>query len=141
MDAVRGTVEATIQLTKSNCYLMSHGVCSLSLIDDYYISNHDRLAQNDLLYCPRLYKQMQSAKEKDRPVPAVPCDCGHVQIMSGHQRACIAHRKELVLSVKIEDDAEPRALCDVCGGQTSLQPPEDVGKRILPLTVRAIKAP
>lgn len=139
MDAVKGTVEATIQLTKSNCYYMNHGVCSLNLIDDYFMSVHERMPQNDLMYCPRLYKQM-TAKGKDRPVPAIPCDCGHVQILSGHQRACIAERKDLVLSVKIEDDKEARALCGVCGGQTTMHAKEATGKRILSLTVRAIKS-
>ena len=138
MDAVKGTVEATIQLTKANCYYMTHGVCSLNLIDDFFISTNDRMAQNDLFYCPRLYKRMASGK--DRPVAAVPCDCGHVQMLGGHQRACIAERKGLVLPVKIEDDKEARALCGVCGGQTTIHAKEDAGKRILSITVRAIKS-
>ncbi len=138
MDAVKGTVEATIQLTKANCYYMNHGVCSLSLIDDFFVSGADRLPQNDLMYCPRLYKQMLG-KEKDKPVPAVPCNCGHVQILGSHQRACIAERKDLVLAVKIEDDKDEKPLCAVCGGQTSLHSKEATGKRILSLTVRAVK--
>lgn len=138
MDAVKGTVEATIQLTKANCYYMNHGVCSLSLIDDFYISPTERLAQNDLLYCPRLYKQMQG-KDKDKPVPAVPCNCSHVQILGGHQRACIAERKNMVLALKVEDDKEARQLCSVCGGQTTLHSKEATGKRILSITVRAVK--
>lgn len=140
MDTVKGTIEATIQLTKANCYYMNHGVCSLSLIDDLYISNTERLAQNDLMYCPRLYKMMLT-KEKDKAIPAVPCNCGHVQILSGHQRACIAERKDLLLSLKVEDDKEPRALCTVCGGQTTLHSKEATGKRILTLRVRAVKTP
>ncbi|MBQ3093894.1 MAG: hypothetical protein IJC52_01870 [Clostridia bacterium] len=139
MDAVKGTVEATIQLTKANCYYMTHGVCSLSIIDDFSFSAVERLPQNDLLYCPRLYKHMQS-KDKDRAIPAIPCDCGHVQILSGHQRACIAERKGLLLSLKVDDDKEARPLCAVCGGQTTLHSKEAAGKRILSLTVRAIKA-
>lgn len=138
MDSVKGTVEATIQLTKANCYYMNHGVCSLSLIDDLYISHTDKLAQNDLMYCPRLYKLMQT-KEKDKAVSATPCNCGHVQILSQHQRACIAERRGLVLSLKVDDKQEPRALCAVCGGQTSLHGKEATGKRILSLTVRAVK--
>ncbi len=137
MDAVKGTVEATIQLTKANCYYMTHGVCSLTLVDRFFVSQ-DRVAQNDLLYCPKLYQQMLDP-DKDKPVPAVPCNCSHVQILSGHQRACIAERKGLVLSLKIEDDKEAPALCAVCGGQTTLQGKESTGKRILSLTVRAVK--
>lgn len=140
MDTVKGTIEATIQLTKANCYYMNHGVCSLSLIDDLFISNTEKLAQNDLMYCPRLYKLM-CGKEKDKAIPALPCNCGHVQILSGHQRACIAERRDLVLSLKVDDDKEPRALCSVCGGQTSLHGKEATGKRILSLTVRAVKTP
>lgn len=140
MDTVKGTLEATIQLTKANCYYMNHGVCSLSLIDDLFISNTERLAQNDLMYCPRLYKLMLT-KEKDKAIPAIPCNCGHVQILSGHQRACIAERKNLLLSLKIDDDKEARPLCSVCGGQTTLQSKEAAGKRILSLTVRAVKTP
>lgn len=138
MDAVKGTIEATIQLTKTNCYYMNHGVCSLSLIDDFFISSSERLPQSDLLYCPRLYKQMLS-KDKDKPVPAIPCDCGHLQILGSHQRACIAERKNLILTVKIEDDKEAKALCSVCGGQTTLHGKEAAGKRILSLTVRGVK--
>ncbi len=138
MDTVKGTIEATIQLTKANCYYMNHGVCSLSLIEDFYISGTERLPQNDVLYCPRLYKQMLG-KEKDKAIPAVPCNCGHVQILSSHQRACIAERKDLVLPLKIEDDKEERAFCSVCGGQTTLHTKEATGKRILSLTVRATK--
>ncbi len=135
MDAVKGTVETTIQLTKANCYYMNHGVCSLKLVEDFHISN-ERLAQNDLFYCPRLYKQML---ENDKPIPATPCNCSHVQVLSGHQRACIAERKNLVLSLKIEDDKEAPELCAVCGGQLTMQSKESTGKRILSLTVRAVK--
>ncbi len=138
MDAVKGTIEATIQLTKTNCYYMNHGVCSLSLVDDFFISHSERVSQNDLLYCPRLYAQMK-ARAKDRPVAAVPCDCGHVQILSTPQRACIAERKGLMLSMKVDDNKEARPLCGVCGGQTSLHSKEATGTRILSLTVRAIK--
>ena len=138
MDAVKGTVEATIQLTKSNCYYMTHGVCSLTLVDDYFISHEERLAQNDLLYCPRVYAQMKT-RVKDRPASAVPCDCGHVQILSHPQRACIAERKGLILSLKVDDNKEERAACSVCSGQTSLTQSDATGNRILSLTVRATK--
>ena len=138
MDVVKGTVEATIQLTKANCYYMSHGVCSLSLVEQFFVSQNERLSQNDLFYCPRLYAQMQ-AGAKVRPVSAEPCDCGHVQILSHPQRACIAERKDLVLSLKVDDSKEGRPLCGVCGGQTTLQPADDTGKRILTLKVRAMK--
>lgn len=136
---VKGTVEATIQLTKTNCYYMNHGVCSLSLVDDFFVSAADRLPQNDLLYCPRLLKQM-TGKDKDKTVPAVPCNCGHVQILSGHQRACIAERKRLVLPIEVDESKGEQELCDVCGGQLTLQSQEETGKRILSITVCATEA-
>ncbi|MGN0172468.1 MAG: hypothetical protein ACI39E_06765 [Acutalibacteraceae bacterium] len=136
MKTVKGTVEVTVQLTKSNCYYMNSGICSLSLIEDFSFNPSERLAQNDLFYCPRLYKQMLG-KEKDRPVSVIPCDCGHVQIINGHQRACIAGRRDLILPVKIDESKAGREFCSVCGGQTTLHSKEDAGKRILSLTVRA----
>ncbi len=138
MDAVKGTVEATIQLTKANCYYMNHGVCSLSLVDNYFISHEERLSQNDLFYCPRVYAQLKN-RATDRPVSAVPCDCGHVQILNYPQRACVAERKGLMLSLKVDDNKEERATCSVCSGQTSLHPNDATGNRILSLTVRATK--
>ena len=139
MNSVKGTVETTIQLTKSNCYYMTHGVCSLSVVDDYYLSPTEKIAQNDLFYCPRLYKQMLD-RDKDKAISAIPCDCGHVQILGNHQRACIAERKGLVLSLEINDAKKERALCDVCGGQTLLHDKEETGKRILSVKVRAVKS-
>ena len=103
MDSIKGTVEATIQLTKANCYYMTHGVCSLSVIEDHFISPTERVQPNDLFYCPRLYALM-CGREKDKAIPAVPCNCGHVQILGNPQRACIAERKELVLQLEINDD-------------------------------------
>lgn len=139
MDTVKGSIEATIQLTKANCYYMSHGVCSLSVIEDHFISPTERLAQNDLFYCPRVYALMLS-RDKEKAIPATPCDCGHVQILSNPQRACIAERKDLMLSLEIDDNKKERALCDVCGGQTTLHDKEEAGKRILSLKVRAVKS-
>ncbi len=136
MKTVKGTVEVTVQLTKANCYYMNKGVCSLSLIEDFSFSPAERLAQNDLFYCPRLYKQMLS-REKGHSVPVIPCNCGHVQIMSGHQRACIAGRRNLILPVKVDENKSEKNFCPVCGGQTTLHGKEDAGKRILSLTVRA----
>ncbi len=139
MDTVKGSIEATIQLTKANCYYMTNGVCSLSIVDDHFISTNERLPQNDLLYCPRLYKLM-TGKDKDKTVRATPCNCGHVQILGSQQRACIAERKNLVLPLEIKDDQKEKALCPVCGGQTSLQGKEDAGKRILSIHVHAVKS-
>ncbi len=139
MDSIKGTVEATIQLTKANCYYMTHGVCSLSVIEDHFISPTERVQPNDLFYCPRLYALM-CGREKDKAIPAVPCNCGHVQILGNPQRACIAERKELVLPLEINDDKQERELCDVCGGQTTLHEDEEAGKRILSVKVHAVKA-
>ncbi len=139
MDSVKGTIEATIGLTKSNCYYMTHGVCSLSLVDDHFISPSIALSQNDLFYCPRVYQHMLS-RDKDKAIPATPCNCGHVEILSNPQRACIAERKGLVLNLQIADDNQEQALCSVCGGQTTLHDKEEAGKRILSLKVRAVKS-
>ena len=139
MDSVKGTIEATIQLTKTNCYYMTHGVCSLSLVDDHFISPSISLPQNDLLYCPRVYQHMLG-RDKEKAIPATPCDCGHVQILSHPQRACIAERKDLVLPLQIADDNQECALCPVCGGQTTLHDKEEAGKRILSIKVHAVKS-
>lgn len=139
MDSVKGMVETTIQLTKTNCYYMTHGVCSLSVVEDHFLSPTERLSQNDLFYCPHLYSLM-IGREKEKAIPAVPCDCGHVQILGQHQRACIAERKGLTLPLEINDDKKERALCDVCGGQTTLHDKEETGKRILSVRVYAVKS-
>ncbi|MBQ9414420.1 MAG: hypothetical protein IJU16_04765 [Clostridia bacterium] len=139
MSELKGKVEATVQLTKSNCYYMNHGVCSLSIVEDFFIDPGERLPQNDLFYCPRLYAQM-TGKNTLRPVPVVPCDCGHLQIISGHQRACISQRRSLTLPVRVDESRGERAFCAVCGGQTTMRDKEgreDAGKRILLLHARA----
>ncbi len=122
-------VEAVIQLTRENCYYMNHGICSLSLIEDAYVNPPDPLKMNELLFCPRLYRQM-CGKEPCRlaPVPAARCGCSHVQIFGRVQRACIAERRKLTLPVKWKDD---RPLCSVCSEDST----NAEGTRILPLEI------
>ena len=60
MSIVKGTIEANITLSKSTCYYMKTGKCSLNLVSDYYISAQTKTAANDLLYCPRLFRAMSN---------------------------------------------------------------------------------
>lgn len=118
MGSVKGTLEANISLSKSTCYFMRTGKCSLSVVGDFYLSPSARTAANELLYCPRLYRAMRR-QERMKPLAVVPCECGHVEVISGHQRACIASQKGLTLSLRPTGD-NIRPACQICGGQASL---------------------
>ena len=85
MSVIRGNIEATITLSKATCYFMKTGKCSLHIIDDHFLPA-GKVAANDLMYCPRLYKAML-AKEQNKPITVMPCACGHAEVVSGHQRA------------------------------------------------------
>ncbi len=133
MSIVRGTVEVTINLNKSTCYFMRTGKCSLNVVSDFALSGATKLAPNDLLYCPKLYRAMKS-REKMKPITITPCECGHGQVVTGQQRACIAGQKKLELSMcAAGDNIEPT--CDVCGGQITFDK-NTGGQRIV--TVRAL---
>ena len=123
MSIVKGTIEANITLSKSTCYYMKTGKCSLNLVSDYYISAQTKTAANDLLYCPRLFRAM-SNRERMKPILITPCECGHAEVVSGHQRACIASRQGLSLAVKAAKDNTKEA-CRVCDGQVTFE--ENVG--------------
>ncbi len=123
MSIVKGTIEANITLSKSTCYYMKTGKCSLNLVSDYYISAQTKTAANDLLYCPRLFRAM-SNRERMKPILITPCECGHAEVVSAHQRACIASRKGLSLAVKAAND-DTKEACRVCDGQVTFE--ENVG--------------
>lgn len=133
MSIVRGTVEVTINLSKSTCYFMRTGKCSLNVVSDFSLSAGAKVAPNDLLYCPRLYQAMKN-KEKMKPITITPCECGHGQVVTGQQRACIAGQKKLELSMCAASDNIDEA-CNVCGGQMTFD--ENIGGQRI-VTVRAL---
>ncbi len=135
MGVIRGKMEATISLSKSTCYFMKTGKCSLSVIGDHFVSPAGKLAANDLLYCPRLYKSMQ-AKSQEKPIVILPCECGHAEVVSGHQRACIAARTGIPLPVQTPTEWEERPSCSLCDGQMTFESQNSGGIRIV--TVRAV---
>lgn len=132
MSIIKGTVDVTLNLSKSTCYFLRTGRCSLSVIRDFSMSAPGKIPQNDLLYCPRLYQTMKNRKGK--PVVIVPCQCGHGQVVSGQQRACIASQKRLELELKAESDTIEPA-CSFCTGQLTFDSHTN-GPRIV--TVRAL---
>lgn len=135
MGVIKGKVEASITLSKATCYFMLTGKCSLNIVSDYYITASTRTAANDLLYCPRLYKAMCN-REKMKPIAITPCDCGHAEVISGHQRACIASQKHLELTVK-PAGPEQKENCPVCDGQIKFE--ENSGcNRLMNLNISVI---
>ena len=135
MRVIRGNLEATITLSKSTCYFMKTGKCSLHFIGDHFVSPTNKVAANDLLYCPRLYRSMQN-KEQEKPITILPCECGHAEVVSGHQRACIAARTGLPVAVQVAPDREDRPFCSLCDGQITFESKNTGGIRIV--TVKAV---
>ena len=131
MSVIKGTLEANISLSKSTCYFMKTGRCSLSIVTDYFLSAGTKTAVNDLLYCPRLLRAMRN-KERMKPVIIVPCECGHAEVISGHQRVCIANRMGLALAVRAQDGCDTlKESCKVCGGQLTFEE-NTGGERLVP---------
>lgn len=89
MRVMKGKLEATISLNKSTCYFLKTGQCSLGVAVDFHLSPNTRLQPADLLYCPSLRRAMERRERLD-PVSIYPCECGHAEVVSGQQRACIA---------------------------------------------------
>lgn len=114
----KGKVEVTITLGKNTCYFLKTGKCSLNVLTDVGVSAA-KPAPGDLLYCPRLLQAMLT-KEKKKAVPVVPCACGHGQVVSGHQRVCIASQKGLPVFLRAARDTVEET-CAVCGGQMTLE--------------------
>lgn len=115
MSEIRGKIEASVSLSSSTCYFMRTGKCSLNIISNFFIAPSTHTAANDLLYCPRLFRAMYQHK-KMKPIGITPCDCGHAEVISGHQRACIAGQKHFELMVK-PVGKKPKENCPVCGNQ------------------------
>lgn len=134
MSVVKGRIEASITLSRSTCYFMRTGKCSLDIVTDYYIATSTRTAANDLLYCPRLYRAMCN-RERMKPIAITPCECGHAEVISGHQRACIASRKNLELTIQ-PAGPEVKAACPICTGQITFEE-NSGGSRLVTLRVRA----
>ncbi|HJD24455.1 MAG TPA: hypothetical protein H9694_10000 [Firmicutes bacterium] len=133
MSVVKGKIEASITLSRSTCYFMRTGKCSLNIVTDYYVATSTRTAASDLLYCPRLYRAMRN-RERMKPITVTPCECGHAEVVSGHQRACIASQKNLELIIQ-PAGPEIKADCPICGGQITFE--ENSGSnRIISLRVR-----
>ena len=133
MDAPKGTLEVTIDLNKNTCYFMKTGKCSLNVVEDFTCSS-GKIGTSDLLYCPKLYKTMKSKKENMRPVSVAICECGHAEVISGHQRACIAGQRGISIPIRATEE-EMRPACAICGGQMTFDA-ADSGARIV--TVNAI---
>lgn len=133
MSVVKGKIEASITLSRSTCYFMRTGKCSLDVVTDYYVATSTRTAASDLLYCPRLHRAMRN-RERMKPIAVTPCECGHAEVVSGHQRACIASRKDIELAIQ-PAGPETKTACPVCGGQITFE--ENTGSnRIVTLRVR-----
>ncbi len=120
MGVVKGMLEVTLSLNKSTCYFMKTGKCSLNVVADYAVSGFTKTAPNDLLYCPRLYRAMRSG-ERMKPILIIPCECGHAEVVSGNQRACIAGQKGLELAMEAADPDVSKESCCVCGGQITFE--------------------
>ena len=133
MSSIKGKINAVITLSPSTCYYMRTGKCSLEVIKDFYIPALPRTTAADLLYCPKLYKAMCS-RDKHKPVSLTPCECGHAEIVSGHQRACIASKKGIELFIKPTTGGRFKKSCPTCEGQLTFE--KDQGThRIVNLSV------
>lgn len=110
MAFVNRRVSATVSLSAATCYRELTGRCSLDVIAAFSVSPNSVLAENDILFCPRLLKQWDADAT---PLTVTPCDCGDVQVVSGLQRACIAAKKQLPLPL-LAVGQQPLPLCDAC---------------------------
>ena len=132
MPTKRARVEVTVSLSKSTCYFMKTGKCSLNLIS-HLSAPSARPAPSELLYCPKLYRSMLE-KERGKPVTVALCQCGHGQVIAGHQRACIAGQKGLPIELRAVDE-EVQPACDVCSGQITFD--QNVGGQRI-VSVKAV---
>ena len=139
MDAPKGTLEVTIDLNKNTCYFQKTGKCSLNVVEDFSVSGTLKVNTNDLLYCPKLYKTMCNKKEQMRPITVALCECDHGEVISGHQRACIASQRNLPLPVRASAEAV-RPTCSVCGSQMTFDPSDNnSGARIVTVNAIAVR--
>ena len=133
MSMFRGKLEVTITLQKTGCYFLRTGKCSLNVVTDYYVSPSAKTSPGDLLYCPRLYRAMRN-RERMKPITVLPCRCGHAQVVSGQQRACIASQKNLDIAVRAAGDEEMET-CKICAAPSAAGE-NSGGDRIV--TIRAL---
>jgi hypothetical protein len=134
----KAKIDVTIKLNKNNCYFLRTGKCSLNVVDDFSMAGSLKIPTNDLLYCPKLYKTMCTKKEQMRPITVALCECEHGEVLSGHQRACIASQRNMPLQVRASNEAI-RPTCTVCGGQMTFDTEsKDSGARIVTLHALAI---
>lgn len=139
MSVSKAKIDVTIKLNKNNCYFLKTGKCSLNVVDDFSVSGSLKIPTNDLLYCPKLYKAMCSKKEQMRPITVALCECDHGEVISGHQRACIASQRNMPLPVKASQEAL-RPTCSVCGGQMTFDAvSNNSGARIITLHALAVQ--
>ena len=134
MRVIKGKLEATISLNKSTCYFLKTGQCSLGVAADFYLSPGTRLQPSDLLYCPSLRRAMEG-RGRLEPVPIFPCECGHAEVVSGQQRACIASQTGLELAICAAGD-EGRDACKICGTDSAPGEENAGGDRIV--TIKAL---
>ena len=138
MSRPKGIVDLTIKLNKNTCYFLKTGKCSLNVVEDFAVSGNTKIATNDLLYCPKLYKTMKTKKDQMRPITIALCECGHGEVLSGHQRACIASQRNIALPIRASEE-DLRPACSVCGGQMTFDTVQnDTGARIVTLPAVAI---
>jgi hypothetical protein len=119
MSRIRSKIDAVITLSPSTCYYMRTGKCSLNIVTDYFVSKTSKTAANDLLFCPRLYRAMCN-RERLKPISITPCECGHVEVITGHQRACIASQKRMELAVRLAGRGHNEN-CPICEGQITFE--------------------
>lgn len=136
MSDTKGKVDATVIFDKDTCFFMKNGRCSLDIVEDLSLSSAVKIAPNNVLYCPRLLKSLRTQKQA-KTVKIVPCRCGHVEVVSSQQLACIASHKGVRVTL-VTDGEEIRDLCPICGRQITFDEEEairDGGMRILTLRV------
>lgn len=139
MSVSKAKIDLTIKLNKNTCYFLKTGKCSLNVVDAFAISGSVKVPTNDLLYCPKLYKTMCTKKEQMRPITVALCECNHGEVLSGHQRACIASQRNIPLQVRASDE-KLRPTCSVCGGQMTFDNvSNDSGARIVTVNAYAVR--
>ncbi|MDD4414335.1 MAG: hypothetical protein PHR14_07290 [Oscillospiraceae bacterium] len=119
MSRIKSKIESVITLSPSTCYYMRTGQCSLDVVTDYFIPTSSRTGAGELLFCPRLYRAMCN-RERMKPITVTPCECGHAEVVSGHQRACIASRKGIELAIR-PSSGKHKSNCSICGGQVTFE--------------------
>ena len=138
MSVSKAKIDVTIKLNKNTCYFLRTGKCSLNVVEDFSTSGSLKIPTNDLLYCPKLYKTMCAKKEQMRPITVALCECDHGEVLSGHQRACIASQRNLPIQVRASKE-DVRTACSVCGEQMTFDSVQhNSGARIVTLHALAI---